>query len=109
MPPTPALEDTRSFGRPTRAVVAVAALAALLLNTTAARADDPSLALAQRYAPVLRLVKQKEPCAYGEPYVPTNVNLVLGNPEVAFRGPWDKTNIVKVGPTADDLAKGLPD
>jgi hypothetical protein len=34
---------------------------------------------------------------------------VLGNPEVAFRGPWDKTDIVKVGPTAEDLAKGLPD
>ena len=37
------------------------------------------------------------------------MNLVLGNPDVALRGPWDKTNIIKVAPTADDLAQGLFD
>jgi hypothetical protein len=93
--------------------VLIVAITALIAPAEAFAASpsgsNPSQALAQRYAPVLRLVKQKEPCAYGEPYTPTNVNLVLGNPEVAFRGPWDKTNIVKVGPTAQDLAHGLPD
>jgi hypothetical protein len=74
-----------------------------------ADAADPSRTLAQRYAPVVRLVKQEEPCGHGEAYVPTNVNLVLGNPDVAFRGPWDTTNIIKVAPTAQDLSKGLFD
>jgi hypothetical protein len=37
------------------------------------------------------------------------VNLVLGNPDVAFHGPWDKTNIIKVAPTAKDLSRGLFD
>ena len=43
----------------------------------------------------------------GEPYVPIDVNLLMGNPEVALRGPWDTTSIVKVGPTAADLGRGL--
>jgi hypothetical protein len=55
---------------------------------------------------VVRVAEQSEPCKHGEPYVPTNVNLVLGNPDVAFRGPWDKTNIIKVAPAAHDLSKG---
>ena len=37
------------------------------------------------------------------------MNLVLGNPDVAFRGPWDRVNIIKVAPTAQDLGKGLFD
>jgi hypothetical protein len=37
------------------------------------------------------------------------VNLVLGNPDVAFRGPWDRVNIIKVAPTAQDLGQGLFD
>jgi hypothetical protein len=39
--------------------------------------------------------------------VPTNVNLVLGNPDVALRGPWDHTNLIKVAPTGADLSTGL--
>ena len=34
---------------------------------------------------------------------------MLGSPDVAFRGPWDKTNITKVAPTGPDLARGLFD
>jgi hypothetical protein len=90
------------------ALVVVVATAALVISG-AARAADASLALAKRYAPVVRIVAQKEPCGHGEAYVPTNVNLVLGNPDVAFRGPWDKTNIIKVAPTAQDLGRGLFD
>src|SRR5262249_20334681 len=51
---------------------------------------------------------QDEPCGHGEPYEPIAVDAVLGNPEVALRGPWDTTSIVKVAPTAADLAGGLP-
>jgi hypothetical protein len=35
----------------------------------------------------VRLVEQAEPCGAGEPYEPIDVELVLGNDEVAFRGP----------------------
>jgi hypothetical protein len=65
--------------------------------------------LAQRYAPVVRIVRQDEPCHHGEPYEPTNVDLVLGNPDVLLRGPWDRSNIIKVAPTAKDISGGLPD
>jgi hypothetical protein len=71
------------------------------------RASDADSLLAHRYSPVVRLVRQDEPCHHGEPFRPTDVNLVLGNPDVALRGPWDRTNIIKVGPTAPDLAGGL--
>jgi hypothetical protein len=92
-----------------RAAALIAIVAGALSAPGGASAADPSLTLAQRYAPVVRLVQQEEPCGHGEPYVPTDVNLVLGNPDVAFRGPWDKTNIIKVAPTAQDLSKGLFD
>jgi hypothetical protein len=83
--------------------VAIAAAAA----PAAARATDAPRELAQRYAPVMRVVDQQKPCGHGEPFVPTNVNLVLGNPDVALRGPWDHTNLIKVAPTGADLAGGL--
>jgi hypothetical protein len=76
---------------------------------SAARAAGAETTLAERYVPVVRLVNQEEPCGHGEAYQPTDVKLVLGNPDVAVRGPWDRTNIIKVGPTAADLARGLFD
>ena len=87
--------------------VAIATLAAAV--APGAQADNGERALAERYAPVVRLVSQDEPCAHGEAYQPTDVNLVLGNPDVAFRGPWDRVNIIKVAPTAQDLGQGLFD
>jgi hypothetical protein len=69
-------------------------------------ATNAGRALAERYAPVVRIVEQAQPCGHGEPYVPTNVSLVLDNPDVAFRGPWDKSNLIKVAPTAADLGRG---
>jgi hypothetical protein len=90
-----------------RSALLVAAFIAALAMPVSGRAADPSLALAERYAPVVRLVEQSEPCKHGEPFAPTNVSLVLGNPDVALRGPWDKTNIIKVAPTAQDLSRGL--
>jgi hypothetical protein len=73
----------------------------------AAGAADASRELARRYAPVVRLVEQAKPCGHGEPFVPTNVSLLLGNPDVVLRGPWDHTNVIKVAPTGADLAQGL--
>jgi hypothetical protein len=78
-------------------LVLVVATAAALPST--ARAADAETTLAERYVPVVRLVDQEEPCRHGEAYQPTDVNLVLGDPDVALRGPWDGTNIIKVGPT----------
>jgi hypothetical protein len=72
-----------------------------------ARADDAAGTLARRYAPVVRLVEQTRPCGHGEPYVPTNVDRVLDNDDVALRGPWDRSNVVKIGPSAHDLSHGL--
>jgi hypothetical protein len=67
---------------------------------------DPLHELAARYAPVVRLSEQEAPCASGEAFEPTNVDTILGNDEVAFRGPWEGSNLVKVGPVAADLASG---
>jgi hypothetical protein len=75
----------------------------------AALADSAAEAsLADRYAPVVRIVSQEEPCGAGEPYVPVDVDAVLGNDQVALRGPWQESNLVRVAPTASDLAAGLP-
>ena len=70
-------------------------------RANAALADEQELAA--RYAPVVRLVEQKEECGPGEPYEPMDVNALLGQPTVALRGPWSPTDLVKIGPTAKDL------
>jgi len=99
-----------------RARWAVAATLVAILVLVGARAGpvraaaapaDPAIVLAHEYAPVLRLKEVPGSCDIGKPYVPIDVNLILGNPEVALRGPWDGANIVKVGPTAQDLEQGL--
>jgi hypothetical protein len=100
-------KDTDSHVR--RCALLAAALAVAVVVTGAAQAADPSLELAVRYAPVVRLVQQTEPCKHGEAYVPTDVNLVLASPEVVLRGPWDRTNVIKVAPSAADLSSGLFD
>ena len=64
-------------------------------------------ALAKRYAPVVRLVEQKDECGPGEPYKPMDVDALFGQPTVALRGPWNGSDLVKIGPTAHDLADGL--
>jgi hypothetical protein len=86
-------------------VLGLAALAAAALAPSAGA--DAVSELAHRYAPVVRLVAQKKPCGHGEPFEPTDVDVVLGNPDVVLRGPWSGANLVKVEPTAQDLAKGL--
>jgi hypothetical protein len=61
-------------------------------------------ALAERFAPVVRVVEQRGACEPGEPFEPIDVNLLFGNREVAFRGPWNPTDLVTIGPEATDLA-----
>ena len=61
-------------------------------------------ALADRFAPAVRLVEQEEECGPGEPYDPLDVDLLLDSePTVALRGPWTATDLVKIGPRAQDL------
>ena len=55
----------------------------------------------------MRLVEQAEDCGPGEPFVPTDVDTLLGNDTVALRGPWDTDDLVTIAPSADDLGKGL--
>ena len=64
--------------------------------------------LAQRFAPVVRLVTHPRQCGSGEPYRPSDVDALFGNDTVALRGPWTGYPLVKVGPTARELGKGLP-
>lgn len=63
--------------------------------------------LARTYAPVVELPDPPDACEAGEPYEPTDIDLLMGNDEIALRGPWDTTSIVAVAPTAARLARGL--
>ena len=63
--------------------------------------------LADRYSPVVRLVAQTEECGSGEPYAPIDVNAVLGNDQVALRGPWQESNLVERRSDRVRLAAGL--
>ena len=89
------------------ALAAGAALAAAL-PATALAGSSPQATLAARYAPEVRLVAQTTPCGGGEPFIPIAADAVLGNNQVALRGPWQGSNLVKVAPTAADIAGGHP-
>ncbi len=51
----------------------------------------------------MRLVEQRGDCDPGEPYEPIDVELLFGDRTVALRGPWNRTDLVKIGPVATDL------
>jgi hypothetical protein len=88
-----------------RALILVAALAAaLVLAPLASATIGDERALAEKFSPVVRLVEQPEPCGPGEPYEPMDVNALFGQATVALRGPWNRTDLVRIGPTARDLA-----
>jgi len=60
--------------------------------------------LAERFVPVIMLKEQSEPCdTEGEPYGPTSVDIVLGNPEIALRQLGGFNPVVMRAPTASDL------
>jgi hypothetical protein len=86
------------------ALLAFSTAAAVVLVHAAGADSGEETALAQKYAPVVRLVEQKEKCGPGEPYIPLDVDLLFGQPTVALRGPWNPTDLVKIGPSAQDLA-----
>ena len=85
---------------------AVPSSAPVATRTATASADDEQ-ALAERYAPVVRLVQQAQDCGPGEPFVPTDVDTLFGNDTVALRGPWDTDDLVTIAPGAAELGKGL--
>jgi hypothetical protein len=87
-------------------LVVIAALG-LALPPVASAGLGQERARAQRYAPVVRLVAQTG-CGPDRPYQPIDVNLLVDEPTVALRGPWG-ADLVKIGPTAHDLGKGLFD
>ena len=57
----------------------------------------------------MKLREQPDACVGSPPYVPIDVDLLMGNDEVALRGPWDRTNLIGVAPTAAQLSRGLWD
>lgn len=76
-----------------------------VFTPTPADADVPDeTTLAQRYAPVVRLVEQEQECGYGEPYRPMDVDALFDEPSVALRGPWNDGDLVRIGPSATDLS-----
>jgi hypothetical protein len=84
----------------------LAAVLCALAFPSAASADlAQEQALAARYAPVLQIVEHTD-CPPGKPYLPIDVDLLFRNPTVALRGPWSN-ELVKIAPTAQDLARGL--
>ena len=86
--------------------VLVAALALVAVPCAAADLADET-ALAERYAPVVRLVAQAQDCGYGESYEPINVDVLFDEQTVALRGPWGPGDLIKVGPSAKDLSSNL--
>ena len=86
-------------------VMALAGIAFVFASPAFADRAQES-ALAERYSPVVRLVAHTD-CAPGKPYLPINVDLLFGEPTVALRGPWGPGDLVKIGPSAKDLSKGL--
>ena len=86
------------------ALALLAPVAAALVVAPVAHADlDDERALAERFAPVVRLVEQAEECGPGEAYLPMDVDALLDEATVALRGPWTTADLVEIGPSGDDL------
>ncbi|MGH3138017.1 MAG: hypothetical protein ACRDPV_16150 [Gaiellaceae bacterium] len=78
--------------------------AAVLVAVPVANADlSDEQALAERFAPVVRLVAQAQECGYGESYEPTDVSVLFDEPTVSLRGPWNPTDLIRVAPVESDL------
>ena len=100
----------RSNDMAARVPLLVALVAAWFVGLAApAGADEHAeRALAERYAPVMMLVKQDKACGPGEPYQPSELGRLMHNSTIALRGPWTGRDLIEVGPSAQDLSKGLP-
>jgi hypothetical protein len=99
----------RRWGR----LIAVLALAALLAPlpvsgaTHAQDTGDPATALLERYKPAIAIRTHLRICGPGERYVPVPVDTIFGRPDVVLRDA--SGTVLKVAPTAADLAGGPPD
>ena len=89
--------------RPRSALFALVAVLSLVAAPCAAADLADETALAERYAPVVRLVEQAQDCGYGESYEPIDVDALFDEPTVSLRGPWNPTDLIDIGPGADDL------
>ena len=92
--------------RATVLFVALGALVALAIAPAAAATTSQEAALAERYAPVVRLVADTSSCEPDKPYQPIDVNVLFGEPTVALTGPWSG-DVVKIAPEAKDLGPRL--
>ena len=90
-----------------RLILFALALVALCVSGPASAGLADEQALAERYAPVVRLVAQAEECGPGEPYRPIDVDVLFGADTVSLRGPWNRTDLITIGPTATQVGKGL--
>ena len=79
-------------------------LALVFAGVAQAQAEEE---LAESYAPIVRLVEQPEECGPGEPYRPIDVGAIFDEETVSLRGPWRSNDLVEIGPSADDLGRGL--
>jgi hypothetical protein len=94
----------RAMVNSARLVLVTALVGAVLVISPVAGANAADeRALAEKYAPVVRIVEQQDVCGYGEPFIPTDIDLLLDEPTVALRGPWNVTDLVEIAPSADDL------
>jgi hypothetical protein len=82
-------------------LVAALVLPAVVARTAAA-ASSPQQQLADRYAPVVALKQQSEPCSSdGEPYRPVPVDPVFARSDVRLVDPSGR--LIRTAPTAADL------
>ena len=85
-----------------RRLLALLAAVVLVLPAAASAGLGDEQALAERYAPIVRLVAQAHECGSGESYIPIDVDALFDEPTVALRGPWGG-DLVKIAPAAGDL------
>jgi hypothetical protein len=88
-------------------VVSICAAVAFVVASPARASLSHERELAERYAPVVRLVAGGEGCG-GLHYVPIDINDLFDQPTVALRGPWGN-DLVQIAPRAKDLGRGLWD
>ncbi len=86
------------------ALLALLGVTALAVPATATADPADETALAERFAPIVRLAADSQDCDSGESYGPIDVDLLFDEQTVALRGPWNPTDLVKIGPLAEDLA-----
>ncbi|WP_344195984.1 hypothetical protein [Kribbella karoonensis] len=70
--------------------------------------DTTAQQLAERYAPVIKLQDSAANCSEGEHFRPIDVQAVLGNQQVALRGPWQPPDLIKTQPLGKDLGLRYP-